>query len=81
MPRNTFASTVAEFIDGAAWLGPDDAPALVTLEALADELDREVTAALAAQFGLTYRNLLKRKPAEDNAALDPLAAALEAANG
>ena len=34
------------------------------LDNLADELDREVTAALAAQFGLTYRNLLKRKPAE-----------------
>ena len=50
------------------------------LEALADELDREVTAALAAQFGLTYRNLLKRKPAEDAGALDPLAAALQAAN-
>ena len=81
MPRTTFSDTVSAFVTGASWLTPDDLPAVTTLEALAAELDREVTAALAAQFGLTYRNLLKRKPAEDSGALDPLAAALEAANG
>ena len=80
MPRTTFSDTVSAFVTGASWLTPDDLPAVTTLEALADELDREVTAALAAQFGLTYRNLLKRKPAEDAGALDPLAAALQAAN-
>ena len=81
MARKTFTQAVSEFKDGAPWLGVDDVPALVALEALAEALDNEVTAALVAQYGLTYRNLLSRKPAEDSGPADPLAAALAAANG
>ena len=81
MARKTFSEAVNEFVQNAPWLGTDDEPAVTALVALAAALDREMSAALVAQYGLTYRNLLSRKPAEDNGPTDPLAAALEAANG
>ncbi len=63
-----------------AWLTDDDAPALAVLRLLAKELDAEPTAALAGQYGLTYRNLLRRKPpvAPEK---DEAAAAMERAMG
>jgi hypothetical protein len=42
------------------------------LQAVAIELDREVTAALIAQFGVLHRSLLKERPSVQ-ADLDPLA--------
>ncbi len=62
-----------------SWLTDDDAPALAVLRLLAEELDAEPTAALAGQYGLTYRNLLRRKPAaapEKDAAQAAMDAAL-----
>lgn len=59
----TLTETTQIFIDSADWLTAEDQPAIVTLLMLAAELDQNVNPPLAAQYGLTYRNLLKRKPA------------------
>lgn len=76
----TFDESLQEFIAAAPWLGPLDAPALATLEAIGAVLDAgDRTPALLAQWGLTYRSLLKRAPAEREDATDPLEAALAAA--
>jgi hypothetical protein len=48
------------------------APSVVALQAVAIELDREVTAALIAQFGVLHRSLLKERPGVQ-ADMDPLA--------
>ena len=66
---STFTESVQEFIAASPWLAPSDAPAVVTLQRLADELDNgALVPALVAQFGLTFRNLLKRAPVEDGPA-------------
>lgn len=76
----TFTESVAQFETTSTWLSTEDQPALVTLYAIATELDRgPMVPALVAQFGLTYRNLLKRAPQTDEAAGDPLEEALRAA--
>jgi hypothetical protein len=49
----------------ADWLDDSHGPSVKALQALASELDREVTAALIAQFGLLHRSLLKAKPSVD----------------
>ncbi|WP_429456244.1 hypothetical protein [Microbacterium sp. ZKA21] len=70
---------MAEFETSAPWLGAPHMPALVTLRKLAEALDTgDLTPALVAQFGLTYRNLSKLAPSESGAE-DPLEAALRAA--
>ena len=66
----TFAETVDSFLKTADWLDDSHGPSVKALEALAVELDREVTAALVAQFGLLHRSLLKAKPSE-NVAVNP----------
>ena len=77
----TFGEAVAEFVSSAPWLGSPHAPALMTLRTLAKALDGgDLTPALVAQFGLTYRNLAKLAPATPSAP-DPLEAALEEAQG
>jgi hypothetical protein len=58
----SFAETVESFLKTADWLDDSHGPSVKALEALAAELDREVTAALVAQFGLLHRSLLKAKP-------------------
>jgi len=50
---------------------------VAALTATAALLDTEVVPALLAQYGLTYRSLLKRAPAAD-VAVDDLEAALPA---
>lgn len=76
----SFSEAVDKFEAASPWLGDADLPALVTLRALADELDEgKMVPALIAQYGLTYRALRARSPQADNAPVDPLAAALEAA--
>ncbi|APF33379.1 hypothetical protein [Microbacterium paludicola] len=59
----TFKTSVIRFKRSASdWLTEDDLPALVALEAIARKLDEDMTPQLLAQYGLTYRNLLARKP-------------------
>lgn len=72
----TFTESIEEFVNASDWLAPEDTPAVVTLQRLAEELDRgPLVPALVAQFGLTFRNLLRRKPTGDSPS-DPLEAAL-----
>jgi hypothetical protein len=62
----TFSESVDSFLASADWLDDSHGPSVMALEALAKELDREVTAALVAQFGLLHRSLLKAKPSDDS---------------
>lgn len=79
---DTFRSAVKAFEDASPWLGDADLPARVALRSMADALDGgDLAPALLAQFGLTFRNLQKRAPAEDHAPADPLEAALRGAEG
>lgn len=59
-----FVKSVESFLADAYWLNASHAPSVAALKALAVELDREVTAALIAQFGVLHRSLLKEKPRE-----------------
>ncbi len=59
----SFTEAVEEFVEAADWLGPEDMPAVTALEQAAYELDSNgVQAALLNTFGLTYRNLMKKRP-------------------
>jgi len=58
----TFAETVESYLSTADYLDESHGPSVKLLQALAMELDREVTAALSAQFGLVHRGLLKERP-------------------
>lgn len=60
------------------WRTEEDYPAIQALEAMAEELDRQLTSQILSQYGLTYRNLLSRKP-QGTPELDPLEAALREA--
>lgn len=65
MTDTSFTQAVAEFVAASPWLGPQDAPALVSLRAMATRLDNGgMTPALLSQYGLAYRSLLKRAPSE-----------------
>jgi hypothetical protein len=67
MNENTFMAATLEFIHSATWLTDEDNPAIVSLIAMARELDDRLNPPLVAQYGLTYRNLLKRKPGNEDA--------------
>jgi hypothetical protein len=67
MNENTFTAATLEFIHSATWLTDEDNPAIVSLIAMARELDDRLNPPLVAQYGLTYRNLLKRKPGNEDA--------------
>jgi hypothetical protein len=67
-----FAEAVQEFLATADWLTASHAPSVAALSAVAQELDREVTAALIAQFGVLHRSLLKERPSVQTVS-DPLA--------
>lgn len=60
----SFVESTGKFLAAASWLTEDDEPAVVMLQALAAELDANLNPPLVAQYGLAYRNLLKRKPGE-----------------
>lgn len=62
MSENTFTNETLKFIASANWLTDEDGPAVVALLAMAGDLDQKLNPPLIAQYGLTYRNLLKRKP-------------------
>lgn len=66
MNENTFLSATLDFIHSATWLTDEDNPAIVSLIAMARELDDRLNPPLVAQYGLTYRNLLKRKPGTED---------------
>lgn len=72
----TFKAAVATFKKSAeSWLTDEDSPAVAALEAAAVQLDKEMSPALLSAYGLTYRNLLKRKPGdttEDGDELDDI---------
>jgi hypothetical protein len=67
-----FVEAVQQFVENETWLNAAHAPSVVALRAVAVELDREVTAALIAQFGMLHRSLLKERPGVQVAS-DPLA--------
>ena len=67
-----FEIAVQQFIANETWLTAAHAPSVVALQAVAIELDREVTAALIAQFGMLHRSLLKERPSVQTD-IDPLA--------
>ena len=72
-----FQDSINTFRQSATWLGDEHQPALVVLETLAEELDKgNVQAAMVAQFGLTYRALLKEAPKAPEGSGDPLEEAL-----
>lgn len=74
--RPTFTDATEQFLAASDWLGPVHAPAVASLRLIAAQLDAELTAALAAQYGLVYRALLKSEPAQSGE--DPLETALRA---
>ena len=76
MPENRFMTETLKFISSSPWLADEDGPAVVALLAMAAELDEKLNPPLVAQYGLTYRNLLKRKPAEGDG-LDELGRLLQ----
>lgn len=70
---------VRQFEDASPWLGPEHQPAVVSLRAMAAELDKgNMQPALLGQYGLAFRALSKERPTGQP--VDPLAAALEEAN-
>lgn len=60
--RQTYAQSVEAFLRECDWLTPLDAPAVAILRHLAADLDDGAGAAVVAQYGVAYRNLLKRQP-------------------
>ena len=73
--QTPFVSAVAEFEKASPWLGPQHAPAVVSLRAMAAQLDAgDMAPALLGQFGLAYRSLEKQRPMGED--VDPLTTAL-----
>lgn len=63
MTKNSFTDATNAFIKASPWLGPAHMPAVATLRVLAETLDAgDLTPALVAQYGLTYRSLAKLAP-------------------
>lgn len=79
-PKMTFKMAVADFEEASPWLGPQHAPAVAALRAMAEHLDGgDMAPALLGQFGLAFRSLSKERPTAEQ--VDPLAAALQEAQG
>lgn len=78
---STFTDATEQFIAAADWIGAEHAPAVISLRLIATQLDSELStlrglsAALVAQYNLTYRGLLKARPIDLDAD-DPLEKAL-----
>lgn len=75
----TYTQSVQAFVSAADWLGAEHMPSLVTLFSVAGKLDREVTAAMVAQFGVTFRDLRSQAPGGAADDEDPLEAGLRGA--
>lgn len=74
--EETFLGSINAFTASSPWLGPEHGPAIVTLRALARQLDQRVTAALVAQFGVTFRDLRSQSPSSTAPSSDPIETAL-----
>ena len=74
MSTSFYTEAVEAFITSAeGWLSDEDLPAVAALRGAAIALDTEGTsAALLNAYGLMYRSLLKRKPANADAPEDEL---------
>lgn len=73
-----FVLAVLQFEEASPWLGPQHAPAVVSLRAMAIQLDKgDMAPALLGQFGLAFRALSKERPTAEH--VDPLAEALQEA--
>ena len=69
----TFKTQVNRFRKSATWLGPNHAPGVQLLIALATELDNgKINAGLATAFRQTWRALLDAKPDTEVAVSDPV---------
>lgn len=78
--RETFVERVDKFVAASkSWLSDVDDLAIGILYALAEELDGKITGALMAQFGMTYRDLVKRAPGRNPDDEDPVAKAIREA--
>lgn len=73
----TFLDSVRAFLAASPWIGPEHMPAVVALKRIATQLDGELTAALAGQFGVTFRDLRSQAPATTDED-DPVELALRA---
>lgn len=68
----SYVASVDDFLKASPWLTPADGPAVTSLQQMAKTLDAATgtdaapgpgpSPALLGQFGLAYRNLLKREP-------------------
>lgn len=77
MARSLVEAT-RKFVEASDWLGDEEIPAIAVLEMIAEVVDRDgPQPAILGQYGVAYRDLLKRAPKAQSDA-DPLAAALEA---
>ena len=76
-----FTQAIETFIKSSTWLEDEDAVAVISLQAMAAQLDSDdkLNPPLVAQFGLTYRNLLKKKPVISDD-VDPLEGLLRRGN-
>ncbi len=75
----SYRRSVQAFISASDWLGAEHMPSIVALLSLADKLDREVTAAMVSQFGVTFRDLRAQSPGGAPDKGDPLEDDLERA--
>lgn len=63
--NKTYREAAETFLNAANWLHDEDEPAVTGLLLCADELDKAFKAATFAQYTLTHRYLMKRKPVEE----------------
>ena len=65
MELESFVMSTERFLAAQSWLSDEDMPAVTTLRNIAvmlDALGAEGTVSLMHQYGLVYRNLMKRMP-------------------
>ena len=72
----TLAVQTETFLDSLDWLSDTHIPAVAQLRLLAGLIDENPIPALIAQYGLTYRDLVKQAPTEPEA-VDELAKLLK----
>lgn len=73
-----FTQSIKSLEESQDWLTDADLPALISLYAIAKELDDNgVTGSLIGHFGVAYRSLLQRAPKASKESTDPLALALQ----
>ena len=72
----TLVEETETFLSSLDWLGAIHTPAVAQLHLLARLIDENPIPALIAQYGLTYRDLVKQAPTEPEA-VDELAKLLK----